>query len=84
LNGLLAKGNHTSDASWNFLCVFIQFVNGHSVNDDEPPWLVAISLFFFSGVTDDYELPWLVVIYLFFLSSVVDDSKPGGLSSFLS
>jgi hypothetical protein len=46
-------------------CVFIQFVNGHSTDDDEPPWLVIIFLFFFSSVANDDELPWFVVIYLF-------------------
>jgi hypothetical protein len=69
LDKLLAKRNHTNDAGWNFLCVleihFIQFVNGHSIDDGEPPWLIVISLFFL-GVVDDDELPWLVVIYLFF------------------
>jgi hypothetical protein len=82
------KRNHTSDVGWSFLCVLeihiIQFVNGHSTDDDEPPWLIVISLFFFLGVANDDELPWLIVIYLFFLSSVVDDDEPGGLSSFLS
>jgi hypothetical protein len=27
----------TSDVGWNFLCVFIQFVNGHFIDDSEPP-----------------------------------------------
>jgi hypothetical protein len=37
LDRLLAKRNHTSDASWKFLCMFIQFVNGHSIDDSELP-----------------------------------------------
>jgi hypothetical protein len=74
----LAKRNHTSDVGWNFLCVFIQFVNGHSTDDGKPPWLVVISLFFFSGVANDDELPWFVIIYLFFLSSVANDSGSVG------
>jgi hypothetical protein len=49
----MAKRNHTNDASWNFLCMFIQFVNGHNIDDGEPPWLVVIFLFFFLGVVDD-------------------------------
>ncbi len=37
------------------------------VDDGEPPWLVVISLLFFSlGATDDGEPPQLVVISLFF------------------
>jgi hypothetical protein len=52
------------------------------VDNDEPPWFIVISLFFFSSVANDDELPWLVVISLFFFSSVKDDDKPRGLSSF--
>jgi len=37
LDRILAKRNHTSDAGWNFLCMFIKFVNGHSTDDGEPP-----------------------------------------------
>ncbi len=51
-------------------------------NDDEPPWLIVISLFFSSSVEDGGEPPWLVVIFLFFSSSVKDDDEPKGLSSF--
>jgi len=45
---------------------FIQFVNGHSIDDDEPPWLIVISLIFLLSVIDDGKPPWLIVIYLFF------------------
>jgi hypothetical protein len=44
----------------SFLCFFFLGVT----DDDKPPWLVIISLFFFSDVADDGEPggSWLVVI----------------------
>ncbi len=61
---------------------FIQFVNGHSINDGDPPWLIII--YFFLGVTMTTNLPSLSSFFFFFPSSVTDDSEPKGLSSFLS
>jgi hypothetical protein len=64
--------------------VFIQLVNEHNIDDDEPPWFVVIFLFFFLGVVDDGELPWFIVIYLFFFIKCRDDGELRSLSSFLS
>jgi hypothetical protein len=54
--GSLPKGT-TLVMLVGIFCVFIQFANGHSTDDGEPPWLVIISLFFSSCVVNDGEIP---------------------------